>query len=281
MHTFRKHLFTEIFVIATGFAALVHSTWSVGTLFSGMQPLVASGEDATAYAFRYASWVLPALLIAFALDIGQIATSHEIRQCILRGEQPVRKYVTFVIFALATYYLQWLYMAYHIPMLALGEGVSAMHIPVAQALRDMAVWIVPVFLPLSTLLYTFSHVQTESAHGDEAPRMQASAVIVVHEDSHPKAPAIAPVHKPITVRRVHSSAAGSYTGETKDALVQAKDGTWSYVCPHCNEGKGAYASEGAARNACSTHVGRWCKVRQQMQLAHPNGNGHHGQEQSE
>lgn len=67
-----KHITGQPFIFATGLAALVHSTWALGTLFAGEQP---DSNDPLQFAF----WLLPALLIAFALDVGQIATSAEIR----------------------------------------------------------------------------------------------------------------------------------------------------------------------------------------------------------
>ena len=137
-----KHLLEQPFVFATGAAALIHSTWALGTFFSGEQP----------EGWHLIGWIVPALLIAFALDVGQIATSHEIRTHGLNFARGV----TFMVFALATYYLQWLYMAHHMPALELSPGISAGMSGMALSLRDMAIWVIPSLLPLSTLLYTFS-----------------------------------------------------------------------------------------------------------------------------
>jgi len=137
-----KHILQQPFVFATGIAALIHSTWSLGTFFAGTQP----------EGWHLLGWLVPALLIAFALDIGQIVTSTEIREhglTIARG-------ITFMIFALATYYLQWLYIAHHMPALPLSAGISPDMQDFAIRLRDMALWIIPSLMPLSTLLYTFS-----------------------------------------------------------------------------------------------------------------------------
>lgn len=137
-----KHIFQQPFVAATGAAALVHSTWALGTLFAGEQP----------EGWHLVGWLLPALLIAFALDVGQIVTSAEIRSeglTITRG-------ITFLVFAGATYYLQWLYIAHHMPALQIAAGVSDAARQTAVSMRDAALWIIPALLPLSTLLYTFS-----------------------------------------------------------------------------------------------------------------------------
>lgn len=140
---FLKHLFENPFISATGAAALVHSTWALATLFAGEQP-----EGI----WHLLGWLLPALLIAFALDVGQIATSAEIRE---HGLSFARG-VTFLVFSGATYYLQWLYIAHHMPALELAPGISEIAHNTAVYMRDAALWLIPALLPLSTLLYTFS-----------------------------------------------------------------------------------------------------------------------------
>ncbi|MBE7514455.1 MAG: hypothetical protein HS103_16775 [Anaerolineales bacterium] len=142
-----KHLTEQPFILATGLAALVHSTWSLGTLFTGAQP-----DIHTDGLLPYLFWLIPALLIAFAMDVGQIATSAEIRA----GQRTPTRYVTFIVFAIATYYLQWTYMIHHMPALELAPGVRQSWGGVATLLRDSAIWIVPALLPLSTTLYTLS-----------------------------------------------------------------------------------------------------------------------------
>jgi hypothetical protein len=140
---FLKHIISQPFIAATGAAALLHSTWALATLFAGQQP-----ESA----LHLIGWLIPALLIAFALDVGQIATSAEIREHGLT----LARAVTFVVFSAATYYLQWLYIAHHMPALELAAGISAIAQPTALSMRDAALWVIPALLPLSTLLYTFS-----------------------------------------------------------------------------------------------------------------------------
>jgi hypothetical protein len=146
-----KHILQQPFVAATGLAALVHSTWALGTLFAGEQP----------DGWHLLGWLLPALLIAFALDVGQISTSYEIRQDGLTWTRGI----TFVVFAGATYYLQWLYIAHHMPALALAPGVRQTWADFATVMRDAAVWVIPALLPLSTLLYTFSGGKARAGEG--------------------------------------------------------------------------------------------------------------------
>lgn len=140
-----RHITEQPFIFATGIAALIHSTWALGTLFSGIAPDVA-------FTWEYISWIVPAVLIAFALDVGQISTSGQIREHGLT----VSRMMTFVIFAFATYYLQWLYMAVHMPLLDISDGVTGIHYNIALSLRNVGIWLIPALLPISTISYTFS-----------------------------------------------------------------------------------------------------------------------------
>ena len=168
-----KHIFQQPFVTATGAAALVHSTWALGTLFAGEQP---------AGGWALVGWLLPALLIAFALDVGQIVTSAEIRQ---NGLTWTRGF-TFVVFAGATYYLQWLYIAHHMPALAIAAGVSEVAQQTVISMRDAALWIIPALLPLSTMLYTFSGGQ-QISRNEPPTSLEVAAPLISTELLKPQA----------------------------------------------------------------------------------------------
>jgi hypothetical protein len=160
-----RHISRQPFIVATGMAALIHSTWALGTLFSGQQP----------EGWHLLGWLAPALLIAFALDVGQIATSGEIREHGLT----LGRGLTFFVFAAATYYLQWLYIAHHMPALAIAAGVSDTARSTAVYMRDAAVWIIPAFLPLSTVLYTFSGKTNADSQSQtlSAPPVEVTPVV--------------------------------------------------------------------------------------------------------
>lgn len=138
-------LANHLFIATTGTAALIHSTWSLATFFNGTEP----SSPSWAWVF----WVTPALLLAISIDVGQIATSAQIA----RGERTRAKYATFAFLAVATYFLQWLYLAHHLPLISLGAGVNPNVVPFAIGVRDIALWLLPALLPMSTLLYTFSY----------------------------------------------------------------------------------------------------------------------------
>ncbi len=169
-----RHLREQPFVAATAVAALAHSTWALGTMFSGTQPMPPIIGDPLQAWFEFviktAAWHLPAFAIAFAFDVGQVVTAHEIRTAHAAGRKPWRKYAAFIVFALATYYLQMVYCAHHLPAITLGAGVSDAHAAMVQMFIDAGVWVIPAFLPLSTLLYTFAADSHPAApHASTAP----------------------------------------------------------------------------------------------------------------
>ena len=200
-----RHFVQQPFIAATGVAALAHSTWSLATLFTGEEP--------QQFTFAWFAWLAPALLIAFALDVGQIVTSSEIRA----GQRKPVKYLTFAVFAIATYYLQWLYIAHHMPALALSPGVRESWGEIATLLRDAAIWIVPALLPLSTLLYTFS--SDEKPVTKEAPAPVANAV-----ESLPEPAAMLPEPAPVEeVKEVEE------TRPTKARKSRARSGNTAHA----------------------------------------------------
>jgi len=256
------HVVEQPFIFATGIAALVHSTWSIGTLFSGKQP------DA-ALNIQFIGWIVPAFLIAFALDVGQIATSAEIRA----GNRTKAKYATFAIFALSTFYLQWLYIAHHMPALELAGGVRGEWNGFATLLRDASIWIIPMFLPLSTLMYTFSAdheqpvaVQTESQNVIVTP-------VQVETPVHhlPELPAVEREQLP--------------AGEPENAVLQSlkpsEEIPTEYIaeCPSCGMKK-TYDNPESMRRGLSTHLARYCPSLhlEQSPVLATNGNGHHHEE---
>jgi len=169
----------EVFILATGIAALIHSTWSLGTIFSGPQPAVEDIESMIEVV-HFIGWLLPSLLIAIALDVGQIATSHQIRT----HGMNVWRVITFLVFSVATFYLQWLYMMHHIPLITIGEGVSETYMKHAVWLRDFGLFLVPALLPLATILYTLSGDSEQPEQQPEPLTMSVSEV---------------PVNEPITL----------------------------------------------------------------------------------
>lgn len=213
-----KHIWSQPFVVATGVAALIHSTWALGTLFAGLQP-----DPAIDGWFAYAAWLLPALLIAFALDVGQIATSAEIRQ----GNRTRARYLTFIVLSGATFYLQWLYMAHHMPSLELAKGVRDLWGPVPGFMRDAAVWVIPALLPLATTLYTLSDGAVPTRTDNAAPTVSPGTAIV--------------------------------------PVIEVESAITSVSCPHCSW-TGEYKTGNSAQMALKAHL-RHCAAAHGAQLS--------------
>lgn len=212
---FLKHMTENLFITFTGIAALVHSTWSLGTLFSGEMP---QNDN-----WGLIAWGLPAFFVAFAMDIGQISTSADIRHKGLT----LRRGITFFVFAVATYYLQFLYIAHHMPALAIAEGVSEWHSSAVVTARDGAIWLLPLLLPLATMLYTISD-------GDEKPKEkeQAPTTLIEEKSIEIKAPIILEQE---TVIEPSATAFCEDCGWTKsyDTSAQAARGLNTHQSLHC------------------------------------------------
>lgn len=271
------HLREQPFIVATGFAAFVHSTWSLGTWFAGIQPAVdASFIESgmingawVAQTLHVLYWIIPAALIAFALDVGQIATSRDIQ----RGMRTRTKYATFMVFAVATYYLQWLYLAYHMPVMELSDGIRPDMLEFARLVRDASIWVIPMLLPLSTLLYTFSHADAKDASTQTAIEVSKPAPPIIRVEK----PAIEAVRLPAHIVHEQKSAesthsepvrksgggGGNATGDVDASLTELDNGRWQTVCI-CGKVFENDTPLGAKR-ACSGHQAK-CTVYKQMTM---------------
>ena len=226
---FLKHMSENLFITFTGIAALVHSTWSLGTMFSGQAPAWPSWD--------FLAWVLPAFFVAFAMDIGQISTSAAIRHNGLTWQRGI----TFFVFALATYYLQFLYIAHHLPLLALAAGISESHRDLVKTSVDAAIWILPLFLPLATMLYTISD-------GDSKEHPKANETD--NQDDKPKNEALL----------INDENLSENAGFTILAEERIQEPRYIAECRHCSWNK-EYETQKSAERALRTHESLHCPNR--------------------
>ncbi len=245
---FLKHMSENLFITFTGIAALVHSTWSLGTMFSGQAPAWPSWD--------FIAWVLPAFFVAFAMDIGQISTSAAIRHNGLTWQRGV----TFFVFALATYYLQFLYIAHHLPLLALAAGISETHRDLVKTSVDAAIWILPLFLPLSTMLYTISD-------GDKKEQTKAHEPEILIEN---------PKNEQLLITDENLRENADFSILSEERIHEPK---YIAECQHCSWKK-EYESAKSADRALRTHQSLHCPNRFEMQELKAHGfekveqNGH-------
>jgi hypothetical protein len=238
---FLKHLLENPFITATGLAALPHSTWSLGTLFSGKQP--------ESLGWEFFGWVLPAFFMAFALDVGQISTSAKIRHKGLNW----RRGVAFFAFSIATYYLQFLYIAHHMPALDITTGVSAFHQLAVMTARDAAIWILPLLLPLSTMLYTIGD-------GDDKEQPTASTL--------PEPPLEVSKVSPPLIEEKNSEIESSVM--LTEEIIQ--EPVYLIECEDCGWAR-EYDNEKAANRAMRTHKTLHCSKRLESEKVSQNGHG--------
>ena len=211
-----SHALKQPFVLATGVAAFIHSTWSLATLFSGHQPAYPDGLT-IGYLATLAYWLLPAMLIAFAIDLGMVSTSAQIRA----GKRTWAKLFTFAILALSTYMLQLNYILAHMPAIPLAEGVRESWLPVAGFIRDSSLFVIPAFLPLASLLYTLDDSQAQLAQTPSTS--QAIVPFAAHnsadfEDSF---------------LRVVDPTKGAIVSDF-EGIVEDSDGGFVASCPDCD-----------------------------------------------
>lgn len=241
-----KRISDEPFIASTGAAAFVHSTWSLTVLFSGRPPVL-TGDPGIFV--QWLLFVLPAAFIAFAIDVGQIVTSAQIRS----GKRNIAKIVTFGVLALATYYLQWQYIVHHIPALELGDGIRSDWAASITTMRDAAVWVIPALLPIATTLYTISHEHA----GSIAARRRAASTMQ-RKSSRKKGRAALPSassgnSSALSARANAPNNSGVLTGEVLDALHENADATWTATCPHCTRAF-TKPTERQARLALTAHL---------------------------
>jgi len=182
-----RHIISQPFVASTSVAALVHSTWSLCTFMGGDQP---------AELLHLLGWLAPGFLLAFSLDVGLLWTAVSIN----RKEGGKGMYAAMGVLLLAMFYLQWLYMAIHLPEVNLGAGVRQQWIDAISFGRDLSLFVIPALLPISVGLFTFSRRDTHQtiAHNTaETALVAVSEPLTVEMPEPTKQEEVAPVLEPV------------------------------------------------------------------------------------
>jgi len=147
-----KHFREQPFVVFVALAALPHSTWAIATYMSGVAPQLNSWGDLPAFLW----WVVPALFLAIAMDVGFVVTAGEIRA----GNQSKWLVNTFYSLAFASYILQFLFVIHHAPAVPVGAGASPIVSGIGSVIQQICIFILPALLPGATVLYTLAHHET-------------------------------------------------------------------------------------------------------------------------
>lgn len=221
--SFLLTVLAHVFVATTAVAAFIHSTWALATMFNGLEPPQMTQA--------WWGWVIPAALMAFAIDVGQIATSAQIQY----GQRTRAKYATFAVLAIATYYLQWLYIAHHLPNLQLSSGINPNVLAFAVGFRDLAVWALPAMFPTATLMYTFSYAKPTRTRTITATQTRTSVRI----------------EEPLAENKSQEQIAPAIAGELQ---AGAPANLHLAKCEFCNWQK-AYPTPRGAINGLNAHMG--------------------------
>jgi len=263
----KNHLLEHIFIIATSIAMVVHSTWTFGTLFAGPQPIVYPGDISTIVAYIF--WVTPALLVAIAIDVGQIQTSIKLANS-KRFGQKVALGITFAALALAGFYLQWFHLAHHMPALEFGAGLTPETAASLQGLKELAILIIPALLPLSTALYTLSLNSEQVDHEEELV-----ATIQVQAEVEGPGNGTSPLLDPYWMTGQPPAQLPEETeelnedlplieedelGETEPYEPFGADNAHNLVCPDCGWETGPKMRLESAQRSLRTHQARHCNA---------------------
>ena len=233
-----SHAFSNFFVTSTGIASFVHSAWVLARIMGGEAPQT---DDTLAFMIYWA----PSLLIAASLDIGQISVSVDIRN----GQRTKAKYFTFACFSISAYFLNWLYIAHHMPALSLASGVRAEWLPIVTIIRDSALWLLPLALPLSTLLFTISTTSDTHSTASNEHHANARATMPLQAPPSPVAAPTSPLALPYS-----PSNAIEQNHDIRDVVIEQSDDTEGHIvhCPQC-EWQGVYQSQSSAQRAIRAH----------------------------
>ena len=140
-----RHVFAQPFLVAVSLAAAIHSSWSFSTLFTGLEPH-------PQFSSAWFAWIVPGVMLAFSVDIGLLSLANQIRL----GQRTRGRLLAFAVLCGAMGFLQFLYIAAHMPEVHLGAGVRGDWVGLVSLLRDASIWVLPLLLPTALILFAFS-----------------------------------------------------------------------------------------------------------------------------
>ena len=246
-----KYYTKHKFIFAAGLAAFIHTTWSFAVIMSGELPdFPAIGEDK---ALAFASWLLvmsyqiiPAALMAYAIDVGQIEAAEKIRE----GNNSLANLLAFIITAICTFYLQFLFMIHHMPLLEVSPGAAPAAAAIGVHVRNAAIWIMPALLPLALIVRMTSDTEQPQ------PRIIEGEATPIDQDEQPQPP---------TRQSLPDVAQPSIM---LGFPVESEGYDFPAACPYC-DWEEAFFTTKAATEALNRHV------LESHQTTREKSNGHH------
>lgn len=138
----------EIIYVAISLATMQHTIWSSSFVFEGEYPKTL---------IEQLHWIVLGLLIAITIDLGMFLSARY-----LRNKFKISMFISFVIAALASFYMQLIYAAYHTGNFTFGEGVAQPIVALLQPFIEYRTIILPMILPLFAVVYTMSNRETKN-----------------------------------------------------------------------------------------------------------------------
>lgn len=161
----------ELVYLAIAAATFQHTTWSAAMTFEGPRPIGGS-------VFQEVSWYINGVLLAIAIDIGMLVAARELAR---RATFITRFVLTtaFLTAALASFYTQVLYSAYHTNGWVWGQGVTGAWVDHLQPFVDARVVIIPAMLPVFAIVYTLAQIAQQTGIKVEKKTQIASLMFKV------------------------------------------------------------------------------------------------------
>lgn len=133
------------FVILLSVAAIVHSAWSINSVFSGHEPTPMYSSD-------WWGWYLPGFLMALTIDVGLIQFIFKLQ----RGARDRALIVGYLLLCALMAFGQFIYVASHMADIVPSAGVASYDLTLTNALIKAALYVYPLALPVVSAIYAFS-----------------------------------------------------------------------------------------------------------------------------
>ena len=133
------------FVILLSVAAIVHSAWSINSVFNGAEPT-------PMYSEHWWGWYIPGLLMAITIDVGLVQFVFKLQA----GERSAALIIAYLVLCGLMAFGQFIYVASHMADIQPSAGVAIYDLQLTNMLIKLALYVYPLALPVVSAIYAFS-----------------------------------------------------------------------------------------------------------------------------
>jgi hypothetical protein len=175
LHDLRK----QPFLLTVSIFAFIHSAWTFGTMFGGLEPKPYHSGD-------WWAWWIPGAFMAFSIDIGILSIAKRIRE----GERQWSTIAVFIILAISMCYAQFVFMGLHMPSVPMAPGVRREWVDFVQFCLDATLFVFPSLLPIALILYAFveKHAKLQAENVRSNAKLATLEHPILIEKPDPKEP---------------------------------------------------------------------------------------------